>query len=211
MTYFANHLVAHDFGLPSIVDYEVIEAEPMLYGASLRFAMDAGGPLTRAFLSAIEIDPRSDIIIDTRVHMLFPGQFPAIGGWHCDGVPRGHDGQPDLARLNDPATRWTYTVASVDGLCNTEFAADPLDVEIERSAGSLWSDVHRIVQRSGVATVLARHGKVAEFYRDSLHRATKADRSGWRFFARASQSTTTPQNKVRRQVQVYVESEGAGW
>jgi hypothetical protein len=198
-------------GLPGIVDALKIEAEPMVFSATPAFAMDHGGPLTRAFLSAIGLTSGGGVIVDTRVHMLFPGHSPAIGGWHCDAVPRGADGQPDLRLLHAPAEHWTYTAASVEGLCLTEFAAEPVSLAIERTAGSLWSDVHRAMAASGARTIKAPHGSVVRFYRDTLHRATKADRSGWRFFARASEMVSKPQNKIRRQVQVYVESEGAGW
>lgn len=183
----------------------------MVFGASPAFAHEHGGPLTRAFLEALDLVGMAGIIVDTRSHMLFPGHFPAIGGWHCDLVARGEDGQPDLGRLRDGGAHWTYTSASVDGLCHVEFAAEPTDLEIERTAGSLWSDVHRAMAARTVATTKIPHGRVVEFYRDSLHRPTKADRIGWRFFARASEATTEPQNKIRRQVQVYIENEAAGW
>jgi hypothetical protein len=193
------------------VDFLEIEAEPMLFGASTNYAMEHGGTLTRRFLLALGFDRRPGIIVDTRAHMLLPGHLPAIGGWHCDAVPRGADGQPDFGRLHEEVRHWTYTVASVDGLCHIEFAAEPVDLSIERSGGPLWSDVHWAMERRKPATVMAPHGSVVVFRRDSLHRATKADRPGWRFFARASESTAAPANKIRRQTQVYIESESASY
>lgn len=35
---------------------------------------------------------------DVKVHMLMPGQYPCIPGWHVDMVPRGADGKQDFSR-----------------------------------------------------------------------------------------------------------------
>ena len=77
---------------------EQIEAEPMLYSASWNFARKYGGPLTNQvmgrsaravkFMLDTQIDTYPYLVIDTRVHMLMPGFYPAIPGWHCDATPR---------------------------------------------------------------------------------------------------------------------------
>jgi hypothetical protein len=37
--------------------------------------------------------------VDIKVHMLMPGQFPCIPGWHCDNVPRV-GGQQDWSKVD---------------------------------------------------------------------------------------------------------------
>lgn len=66
-----------------------IRDTPSLFNASLEDALRYGGELTRAALSAMSIPgDRKHIIVDTKTHMLMPGMWPAIPGWHTDGVPR---------------------------------------------------------------------------------------------------------------------------
>lgn len=87
---------------------EDIHDEPMLYRASWKFASEMGGALTQGVMELLEADPwiaaarMADIpiAIDTRSHMLMRGMWPAIPGWHCDGLERqGRYGQPISMRL----------------------------------------------------------------------------------------------------------------
>ena len=216
---FQNNLTLHSTSLTSLVNTETIEVEPMLYGASAGFARDNGGLLTRAFLDAVSktIGAPLDgmpVIVDTRVHMLKPGMLPAIGGWHCDAVPRGDTGQPDLSQLATGSDRhFTMTLSDKPDLSRTRLMAFPARLNIGAGDGTVWSRVHASVTEQGdPGSVLAPHGMLAEFSRDTLHKATKAETDGWRFFARASlRPGARAQNKIRRQVQVYIDSEGAGW
>ncbi len=61
-----------------------LKSEPMLFRATREFARFVGGPLTKAFLNALDWE---DCLIDSRVHMLMPGMYPCIPGWHHDDVP----------------------------------------------------------------------------------------------------------------------------
>ena len=47
--------------------------------------------------------PRShdDYVVDAKVHMLMPGQFPCIPNWHGDAIPRDADGQLLMDECND--------------------------------------------------------------------------------------------------------------
>lgn len=38
--------------------------------------------------------------IDIKVHMLMPGQYPCIPGWHIDLVPRGDDGKQMMDKID---------------------------------------------------------------------------------------------------------------
>ena len=82
--------------LPQFTQLEV-KNEPMLWQCDRKFAYENGGPITRAFLDAIKkTNLADDLIIDTRTHMLMPGWWPAIPGYHHDDVPRTRaDKQPN--------------------------------------------------------------------------------------------------------------------
>jgi hypothetical protein len=222
-----------------------IESEPMFHASGFEFVRKHAGPITSTVLDLLqESDPMFDparVSIDTRALMLFADQYPAIGGWHCDGVPRGFDGQPDLRELNrDDAKLWTFTASSTDRpLCRTEFIDHgfEVDVDLGRGPGNVWTRVHAETRRTLVQDQGDRAGVVslddgifARFSRSTLHRATKVEwpRSGWRFFFRAMEIPRLEQEyrpgasswswreppsggKIRKQVQVYVSAEGLGW
>ena len=48
------------------------------------------------------VDPR-EYTYDVKVHMLMPGQYPCIPGWHVDMVPRDSERKQDFSRIQ--ATR----------------------------------------------------------------------------------------------------------
>ena len=61
-------------------DTETIRNEPMIFNGSPGFSYEAGGPITRAFLTALNndwdgTDHPTPIVFDSRVHMLMPA-------WH---------------------------------------------------------------------------------------------------------------------------------
>jgi hypothetical protein len=66
-----------------------------LWQASLEDAVRYGGDVTREALSVMSLrGDRKYTVVDTKVHMLMPGLYPALPGWHTDGVPRGEGGNP---------------------------------------------------------------------------------------------------------------------
>ncbi len=202
------------------VSQEVIAEEPMLFSASPEFASTYGGPLTAAALARMTpfmLDhalPRRHWVIDTRSHMLMPGQYPAIGGWHCDGVPRaGYDGQPDVTKMRDDV--WSIVVhLSTDpiGVSRTRFLTSNVDADVD--PGGVWASVHEQVGSpagTDCATRTYPDGTFVAFTMPTLHRAQPALVRGWRWWMRASCYSTMPVNKIRRQAQVYTVAEGAGW
>jgi hypothetical protein len=58
----------------------------------------------------IETLPEPSYTIDIKVHMLMPGQFPCIPGWHLDLVPRGSDGKQMMDRID--ASQKMYLLVS---------------------------------------------------------------------------------------------------
>jgi len=68
---------------------EIVKNTIGLWQADLDTAVRYGGDLTRQAISAMNIrGDKKYVLVDTKVHMLMPGQCPAIPGWHTDGAPR---------------------------------------------------------------------------------------------------------------------------
>lgn len=201
-----------------------IEAEPMLFRAGYDFAVDHAGALTNAFLSvvraqmgALRVRDLSDIVIDSRVHMLMRGHYPCIPGWHHDDVPRiGPRGQPGYGW---PSYRSRHLAAVIDASDQPtgslpEFAHVsvevpwPLDEDVTVYAA--W-DAH-IAAAYPKCGVPVSSRQVLAFDCDSFHRGMPARTTGWRFFIRASWSSAVrPENKVRKNANVYVPWSTAGW
>lgn len=190
-----------------------IEAEPMLYSASRLFAETHGGPITQAIMRMMPIDafflgPDRHLVIDSRSHMLMPGMYPAIPGWHGDAWPRGENGQPDPSNVKDKrhVRHWTAIV----GDCSlTEFLVDEHAVSVSLDSSEFWACVSR---RVGSYMTLAKQEpySIVEFGPDQLHRASPATHRGWRFWLRLSHLPGKPHNKIRKQSQVYCTEHG-GW
>lgn len=180
--------------------------ETMLFAASPRFASEAGGPITQRVLDRLlpmlpAVPPGKWAVVDTRVHMLMPGVYPAMSGWHCAFWPRGENGQPDLddeiGRMD--VMSWTCIVGHNSP---TEFAVGMicLDVDPER----VWASVSERLSSANMPTRFIEFGKIYRFNAYALHRATGAHTAGWRYFFRLSHCDLPPTNKIRRQVQAYI-------
>ncbi len=189
-----------------------LKNEPMLYSASPEFAMEHGGPLTEEFLTHVPME--DGWVIDSKVVMLKPGWMPAIGGWHCDAVRRPN-GQPDFSATPDTDEH----IVAVIGEPRIIWITEPITLIVPRE-GKVWPTLSRQLEAMttglGPEPGLLTTGRfpdrsVIKFGTYDLHRTQVAEESGWRFFIRASKANHRPHNEIRRQVQVYVESEMAGW
>lgn len=199
-----------DFSVQEIKD------EPMLFNCDLNFAKKHGGPITKAFIEALPEDWKNcDVVIDSKSHMLMPGWYTCIPGWHHDDVPRNTaNGQPNYT---NPA----YASQHILGLVNshvsaTEFAIGSVDLEIiDNDVYKIWNQkVESAVQSGDMTVVSAESGKLYSFDCDTFHRGVKASCNGWRFFIRVSRNTDrtkTVTNEIRNQVQVYLEFPMQGW
>ncbi|MBD9511892.1 hypothetical protein IB265_34655 [Ensifer sp. ENS10] len=203
-----------------------IKNEPMLFSADPRFAYANGGFLTRTVLDKLtqrgKFAPDDHVVIDTRVHMLKPGWIPAIGGWHCDAVPRGADGQPELDHPAIPGIRHYLCVVDSGTGSMTEFLTANIADYLPRKARpekNLWGEHSELINdwlgedNDGDDTTTLQSGEIYEFSARDYHRAIPATGHGWRFFFRASVETLTkgPLNEIRQQVQVYLPNEDWGW
>lgn len=209
-----------------------IKDEPMLFSADPQFAYRNGGGLTRAVLNTLtsrgKISPDQHVVIDTRVHMLKPGWIPAIGGWHCDAVPRGADGQPELDHPAIDGIQHFLCVIDCGTGSLTEFWDAPhinRRLPMKASPGkNLWGEHSEMINLSMRMVepyggdprkwvTVCQSGQIYEFDARDYHRAIPATGDGWRFFFRASVNTLTkgPLNEIRKQVQVYLPHEDFGW
>lgn len=213
---------------------DVVKNEPMFFNASPRYAMEHGGPITRAFIScfidemtkdvshwlvgkALHDDIMSSYVFDSRVHMLMPGWFPCIPGFHHDDVPRSReDGQPNYTT---PEYRSNHCMGLVNGeICPTEFALGEATFDIPPTGEIIYKHWHEDVVRKLANGILESKVAPSErlvFFNDrTWHQGTQAVQNGWRWFGRISWDTDrskTITNEIRRQVQVYMPNPMEGW
>jgi hypothetical protein len=200
-------------------DEPVVKDEPMFFRSSREFARQHGGPIAQAFLDAIDdqLPAHVKLSIDTRVHMLMPGWWPCIPGWHHDDVPRERDDrQPEY---ENPSYQADHVLALVNGdVAPTAFAlghcslpALPLGKTIYKE----WNpEVEARLADGSLTKFLAPSNKLIWFDWLTLHAGQQAVARGWRWFGRASWNTALadrPRNEIRRQVQVYLENPMDGW
>jgi hypothetical protein len=202
---------------PALLDWsqDFVKKEPMLFSASREYAMIQGGPITRNFLSYLPkgVEP----IIDSRVHMLMPGWYPCIPGWHLDDVPRTRlDGQPDHAH---PAYKSWNVMAIVGDASVTEFIKGELsfpDIGLHEGAvyGQWNAEINRQLKSANCTLAVKQvpTSTAVTFKYGAFHRGVPATKNGWRFFIRANYNTAREvKNEIRRQTQVYLPVPEAGW
>lgn len=202
-----------------------IKNEPMLFGASNDFAARAGGRITREFLQSIyNVWGASEIVIDSRVHMLKKGWYPCIPGWHLDDFLRGPlTNQP---MIFDPRVEKTeHILAVIDGGTGslTEFLEASINIPddivdtAQKIHSTVYGVIHDLIEVERDWLPWASFSKVepntmVQFNGHTFHRGLPAARDGWRFFIRATRlSTRVPTNEVRKQTQVYIPNENEGW
>jgi hypothetical protein len=192
----------------------IIKNEPMIFSGSKDFAFENGGPITKEFLSKL---PDKDFIIDSRVHMLMPGFYPCIPGWHLDDVPRTReDGQPEH---DHPAYKSENIMTIIGDASITEFVRGELELEdIGFKEGSVYgkwnADINKQLSQANCRISVKKAPELAliHFPFGAFHRGTPATKNGWRFFIRANFNTARkPVNEMRRQVNVYLPVPEQGW
>jgi hypothetical protein len=213
-------------------DQNTVKNEPMFWSAQPSFAYEHGGPITRKFLqlALAELHCYPDnrlraldksVCFDSRVHMLMPGWFPAIPGWHHDDVPRSRsDGQPNY---DTPEFRSQHVMALVNGdICPTEFAVGraimpDIPLYSKHPIYKHWHDqVELDIRDNCLERVAVPSNRLVCFDWQAFHQAARAVDRGFRWFGRVSWNAGYEQgrphhNEVRRQVQVYLENPMEGW
>ncbi len=201
-----------------------IKNEPMLFSAGWAFASEYGGPITREFLAMLMEDdvwytkriPFDSIVIDSRVHMLMPGWYPCIPGWHHDDVARTRkDGQPNY---KDMPYKSEHASAIIGDVSVTEFLFGKFNLTIPKLGATIYKDWNDTINKKlkrgidHISRVPIETNKIIYFDWATFHRGMPATHSGWRMFIRASWNTKRPiLNEIRKQSQVYMSALEAGW
>ena len=210
----------------TVIPNDAIKNEPMFFNCDLSFAFEHGGDITKSFLDSLPDDWKLDnVVFDSRVHMLMPGWYPAIPGFHHDDVPRQDipagqhfitAGQPDY---DNPR----YKSQHIMGLCNasvcpTQFALGYCEMPAIPDGELIYRKWHEEVERLAATEQLvimnAQDRQLYYFDCDTFHSGVKAEKTGWRWFGRVSRNTERVNkitNEIRRQVQVYLEFPMEGW
>lgn len=208
------------------ISNDVIKNETMFFNCDLDFAYNNGQDITRSFIDNLPDEWKSnEVVFDSRVHMLMPGWYPAIPGYHHDDVPRPEipvgqhfitAGQPDY---DNPR----YLSEHIFGLVNSEVA--PTDFAIgecilsQIPEGELiyrqWhKEVTALVDKGAMKRVQCPDRTLIQFDWQTFHQGTQAVKHGWRWFGRVSRNTERTKkitNEVRRQSQVYMQFPMEGW
>lgn len=222
-----NSQIAKLGSMPNFAQ-EVIKNEPMFFNASINFAYENGGPITKSFIDilgklpkmdiGLNIHPHTNLVLDSRVHMLMPGWYPAIPGFHHDDVPRNtSDGQPNY---HNPDYHSQHIMALVNGdICPTQFAIGECEMPEVEDGEVYYRKWHPIVEElcniGKLQRVDALGNPIIWFDAHAFHQGVKANASGWRWFARLSWNTERENNitnEIRNQVQVYIPApDYRGW
>ena len=197
----------------------VIKNEPMFFNCSLNYAFYEGGPITKEFIKALPINWRKDnFVFDSRVHMLMPGWFPCIPGYHHDDIPRlnNNTGQPNY---NNPEYYSEHILGVVNAdICPTEFALGECTMPSVKNNEIVYKKWHLEIEKLITANKLvvkkAEDRTLYAFDWQTFHTGTKAVANSWRWFGRVSRNTDRTKhitNEIRVNSQVYLEFPMEGW
>lgn len=204
------------------ISNDAIKNEPMFFNCDLAFAWENGGKITKDFINNLPLEwSNIDTVFDSRVHMLMPGWYPCIPGWHHDDVPRSTpNGQPNY---DNPEYYSEHIIGLVNAdIAPTEFALSSKNqsnvfekVEEEKTIYKEWNDsIEERINNGSMIKYQVPDRTFIEFDWQSFHRGVKANTSGWRWFGRVSKNTDRVNNitnEIRKQVQVYLEFPTSGW
>lgn len=201
---------------------KIVKNETMLYSSDWVFARDNGGIMTQKVLDALSESEtfntsqnKINCVIDTRVHMLKEGWIPAIGGWHCDAIPRGTDGQPDFDDPDiDKIKHWLYIYDHGTGSLTQFVRKNPGLGGLIEYDRNVWATYSKHIENNldTYEPFTPAHDQLVQFSARDFHKGVPATGSGWRYFFRISCHTKTYcRNEIRKQVQTYIPNEHYGW
>lgn len=203
---------------------DAIKNEPMFFNSDLDFAWDKGGAITRSFIMNLP-EGWSDAVFDSRVHMLMPGWYPAIPGFHHDDVPRPDipvgqhfitAGQPDY---DNPRYKSEHILGLVNAdVCPTHFLVGEAEFKEVPDGELIYRQWHKEALAHIEAGTLkqweAPDRTLLKFDWQTWHTGSKAVSHGWRWFGRVSRNTDRTKkisNEIRVNAQVYLEFPMEGW
>lgn len=201
-----------------------IRATHGLHCADVDDVVRYGGDVSRYALSCCPIKhDRAYVVVDVKVHMLMRGMWPAIPGWHTDGVPRSHDGSPmgdlppDLSRQEGLRSPRYHLVVFGGANSQTRFVRDR-DVVLDLPAGvDLYAAMTRQVStREDLTFYDCPVDQVATWDWWEIHSATEARANGWRYLMRVTETDHLAPKKdlrdvIRTQQMAYMTSPEFGW
>lgn len=209
----------HDFA-PSFETIDHVDALPLqrelqneqpMYQASMAFAHEQGGPITRAFIEKLPFKLSDNVLVDIRVHSLQKGYYPAIPGYHLDWLPRTKDGENPVI---DVIPDYDHVVMILAETSLTEFVAEPLSLLLPEEKPFEWAN-DEIKRWTSVGKLDTKHvvnGDMVRFTSRDWHRPVAAEKNEWRFLIRASRiDHRKPSNKLVNQSQVYIPIKEASW
>lgn len=196
----------------------ITKNEPMFFQMPLDKAYANGGPITRSFLNYELIDrgTTEPAFFDSRVHMLMPGWWPCIPGWHHDDVERSRaDGQPNYWTAS---YRPTFDLGLAgSAVCSTDFVAGHF-VLPEVEDGVIYKAWHPMIEaqveadHNGTYACGVPYGRHILMDDRTLHQGTACLKGGWRWFGRITWGNPIkPAAELRRQTQVYLPHPMEGW
>jgi len=212
-------------GFAQSLSNDLIKKEPMFFNSDLEYAYENGGNITRGFIEMLPKGWLDNVVFDSRVHMLMPGWYPAIPGWHHDDVPRPEIpvGQHFLTAGQPDYDNTRYFSEHILGLvnadvCPTQFAIGTCTmpkVEDGETIYKKWHiEVERLIKSGELELNEAKDRTLYQFDWQTFHTGTKAIKNGWRWFGRVSRNTDrtkTITNEIRVNAQVYLEFPMEGW
>lgn len=204
---------------------ESIKNEPMFFNSSIDFAYDNGGDITKSFIDSLPDDFLDEAVFDSRIHMLMPGWYPSIPGWHHDDVPRPEipvgqhfisAGQPDYDTTKYHS-RHILGLVNAD-ICPTHFALGKCtmpEVYDDETVYKKWHlEIEKLVEEGKLGLLKVEDRTLYCFDWQAFHTGTKAVGNGWRWFGRVSKDTDRVYkitNEIRVNAQVYLEFPMEGW
>lgn len=208
------------------ISNDQIKNEPMFFNSSIKFAYEMGGVITRSFIDNLpDWWDKEKCVFDSRAHMLMPGWYPAIPGYHHDDVPRqkipvgqhfATAGQPDYDNMR---YRSKHILGLVNAeICPTVFIVGNCEMSPIEDGELVYRKWHNeIVDKisSGVVHEIVAKDRCLYFFDwETFHTGQKTVSNGWRWFGRVSCDTERVEqitNEIRKQVQVYLEFPMEGW
>jgi hypothetical protein len=178
--------------------------EKSMYSATMDFALEHGGLITKNIISKIpdwyynkatklKLYPNIDIRVhDLNLEKIPPGYdlYPAIPGWHADGEFREtYFAQPDLTKV--PVSFHIISTVSThpNSVSNPQYLLTPIKMSTKEMIpdSSLWQSVHNYVEKIKDKNVVQmKDGNIIIFDARSLHRVMPVTNSGIRLFFRMS-------------------------
>ncbi|MEN9701294.1 MAG: hypothetical protein RIR55_609 [Bacteroidota bacterium] len=201
-----------------LISNDEIKNEPMFFNADINFAYKNGGDITKSFINNLPDEwQESNVVFDSRVHMLMKGWYPCIPGWHHDDVPRTlKNGQPNY---ENPEYFSEHILGIVNSnICPTKFAIGEVympKINDDRIVYEVWNEIIESEIKEGILRIDEVNDRTLTYFDcNTFHTGQKAINNGWRWFGRVSRNTNRINNitnEIRVNSQVYLEFPKKGW